>query len=171
MSRKREQQRETRKEVARQLGVKGNDVPDQILDNERVTEPELSARLDIDVAKRGLFKAPGVLDVHVALFVVDNRGARLARTVSLQGASGRAPCAAVLTTTSKKQDDVVRYRRPGHFVVVALVTESAAPAADAAHAAALLDERLQIVVDGVARARDDRALAKQAPASALLKRD
>jgi len=168
MSRKREAQRDSRRTLAQQLGVKGMDVPEQLLENERVTEPELKARLDIDVAKRGLFKAPGVLDVHLVLFVVDKAGPRIARRLSLRGASGRAPCAAVLQPTSTPSDHVVRYRRPGHFVVVALVSESASSATDTVHAAALADPRLQIVVAGTAYALKDVALSKVAASSAQL---
>ena len=143
-------------------------MPDEIIDKERVTEPELSVRLEIDVAKRGMFKSPGTIDVHLVLLVVDNRGARVARRLSLRG-NGRAGCAAVLSTTTPKQTEVVRYRRPGHFVVIALVTEGASDASDALHAAALLDDKLQIVVDGVARARGDRGLDSVGPAPASLR--
>ena len=168
MSRKREAQRDSRRTLAEQLGVKGTDVPERLLENERVTEPELRAHLDIDVAKRGLFKAPGALDVHLVLFVVDKAGPRIARRLSLRGASGRAPCAAVLSHTTTPLDHVVRYRRPGHFVLVALCTEGASSATDSVHAQALTDPRLHIVVAGSRYSIKDTALSKVTATSAQL---
>lgn len=160
MSRKREAQRDSRRTLAQQLGVKGTDVPEQLLENERVTQPELKAWLDVDVAKRGLFKAPGVLEVHLVLFVVDKVGVRVARQLSLRGAANKAAGAAALSATNTPSDHVVRYRRPGHFVLVAVATESVSSATGGVHPQALVDLRLQIAAGATSYALKDPSLAK-----------
>jgi hypothetical protein len=184
MSRKRDKQREDRKELARQIGVKGSEVPEQLLTNERVTEPGLKLSLVVDKAKRGWFKKPlfsgalwgssrgrgsdqsgpaarHSLAVHAALFVVDVAGPRLARLVSARGLIDKTPGPAALTIAEDRGPDVVRYRRPGHFVVVVLLTEGADPALAEKHAQALADPKeLRVVVDGTALALSDPALAR-----------
>lgn len=123
MSRKREQQRENKKELARQLGVSGKVVPQNLLDNERVTEPQLKPSLVILEVKRGFFQKaqPGLLIWR--LYVKDPTGARLvgacrARVVLDKGA-------VALDDVSGALDDEVRYRRPGAFVVAACLVEGA----------------------------------------------
>jgi hypothetical protein len=118
MSRKREQQRESKRELARQLGVSGKDVPTNLIENERVTEPRLQlSTLTATVAKRGFFEKPKPLSLAVALFCVDARGARVVRRVSGVVVVDQAGSYEVKDVKGEG-DDVVRYRRPGHFVVV-----------------------------------------------------
>lgn len=118
MSRKREQQRESKRELARQLGVSGKEVPTNLIENERVTEPRLLfSTLTATVAKRGFFEKPKPLMLAAALFCVDVRGARVVRRVSGVVVVDKAG-SYVVADVKGEGDDVVRYRRPGHFVVV-----------------------------------------------------
>ncbi len=161
MSRKRDEQREKRRELARQVGVKGSDVPEALLANERVTEPSLKGSLSVQQARRGWFKRAGPLAVHAALFVVDGAGARLARLWSARGHIDRVPGDIPLTLAETRGDDVIRYRRPGHFVVVVLLTEGVSAADAVRHAAALADAAtLRVVVNGKSFGPGDSAIAR-----------
>ncbi|MDP2340055.1 MAG: hypothetical protein Q8O67_03790 [Deltaproteobacteria bacterium] len=160
MSRKRDKQRGNRKELARQIGVKGSEVPDALLANERVTQPDLKLSLVVQQAKRGWFKGAQPLAVHAVLFVVDAGGARLARLVSARGLIKKTGDVA-LTIAETRGDDVIRYRRPGHFVVVALLTEGPDDALAHKHAAALADVKtLRVVVDGKTLGPGDSSLSR-----------
>jgi hypothetical protein len=161
MSRKREEKRENKRELARHLGVDASEVPDDLRAHARVTEPSLSLALHGDRVKRGLLTRAGPLAVHAALYVVDGGGPRLARLVSARGKLGEG--AVALADVTQQGDERVRYTRPGSFVLVALLTEGADAAAQAAHVAALSDARaLRVVVDGAARALSDEAVKRAA---------
>lgn len=128
MSRKRESQREHHRELARQLGVSGKDVPAALLDHERVTEPTMAPVLSVDVVKRSFFSKsePGAL--HLALFVVDQAGARCCRRASFACVLARGAVPLLIDDAEGDEGDehnekVVRYRRPGHFVLLAVLCE------------------------------------------------
>ncbi len=168
MSRKREEQRENRREVARQLGVSGKDVPTSLLENERVTEPRVLPSLAVQTLKRGFLQKPGPMVLHVALYVVDGAGPRTVRQL-VRGATLERPgeVSLVMTPAPDAGDDTVRYRRPGHFVVVALLTETPPKQPDdvaafaKAHATALGNATaLRIGLDGKLLAVDDDAIRK-----------
>jgi hypothetical protein len=159
MSRKREQQRESRKELARQMGVHVDEVDDTLRAHARVTEPTLDATLTVHEAKRGWFKKAEPLALHVVLHIVDGSGSRVARAESFRGVAERVPGDVVLTAGEVRGPDKLRYTRPGHFVVTALLTEGALDDAASRHAAALVDPRVQIVAGGETCALTSRVLA------------
>lgn len=147
MSRKREKQRESKRELARQLGVDPDEVPEELRSHARVSEPEMKARLTVRRAKRGLFRRARRLALHVALFVVDAAGPRLARFLSLRGATKSVPGDVALTIAEDRGEEKVRYTRPGHFLILALVVEGGDDDEDIAHASALADvARLRVDV-------------------------
>jgi hypothetical protein len=124
MSRKREQQRENRRTLARQLGVHGKDVPTRLLDNERVTEPEVKlVSLVVHQAKRGFFEKAAPATLHVALFVIDAAGARCCRRATFSTTLHKGTATLVPVAVDDDFDDVVRYRRPGRFVVLTALVE------------------------------------------------
>jgi len=134
MSRKREQLRENKRELARQLGVSGKEVPSALIENERVTEPRLLlSTLSVGVVKRGFLQKPQKTSLAVALYVVDRSGARKVRTVCGHATVAKVGSVAVegVVSVVRDGDEVVRYRRPGHFVVVAVAAEGAAVNVDA----------------------------------------
>lgn len=155
MSRKREKQRESKRELARQLGVDPDEVPEELRSHARVSEPSLTSALTVTRARRGLLRRARPLALHVALYVVDASGARLARLQSLRGLAKSVPGTVDLSSAIERGEDKVRYTRPGHFLVVALVVEGAQEAENVAHAAALAD---------VARLRVDPGDGARAPA-------
>lgn len=123
MSRKREEQRDKKRELARQMGVAGKEVPSKLLENERVTEPRLKASLEVLRIKRGLFKRAQPATLVVGLYLKDPGGTRFLGLL-------RAPCTLEKGSVSlPKVDDglveQVRYRRPGSFILVAALVESA----------------------------------------------
>lgn len=128
MSRKREQQRENKKELARQLGVSGKVVPQNLLENERVTEPELRPSYVVVDVKRGFFQKaqPGLLSWR--LYVKDPVGVRLVGHARANVRLDKGPVD--LDVVVDEFDDEVRYRRPGAFVVAACVVEGGAFADD-----------------------------------------
>lgn len=128
MSRKREQLRENKRELARQLGVSGKEVPSALIENERVTEPRLLlSTVSASVVKRGFLQKAQKTSLAVALYVVDRSGARLVRTVCGHATVAKVGSVVVEDVVSvvRDGDDVVRYRRPGHFVIVAVAAEGA----------------------------------------------
>lgn len=138
MSRKREKQRESRRELARQLGVPADDVPEELRSHARVCEPEVALTVEVVTARRGLLARALPLDVHAALFVVDAAGIRHVRSQHLRGRGG--PGDVVLAPVSAARGEVkVRYHRPGHFFLVVLVTEGASDAEARDHAGSLTD--------------------------------
>ena len=159
MSRKREQQRESRKELARQMGVHVDEVDESLRAHARVTEPTFDARLHVQEAKRGWFKKAEPLALHVALHIVDGSGARLARAQSFRGMADTVPGDVVLTAGDVRGPDKLRYTRPGHFLVLALVTEGAALDAQERHAAALCDPAVQVIAGGETCGLASRILA------------
>lgn len=154
MSRKREKQRESKRELARQLGVDPDEVPEELRSHARVSEPSLKCALTVTRARRGFLRRARPLALHVALFVVDAAGARLARLQSLRGLATSVPGPVELTPALERGEDKVRYTRPGHFLLVALVVEGAEEAENVAHATALAD---------VARLRVDPGDGPRAP--------
>lgn len=175
MSRKREEQRENKRELARQLGVSGKDVPTTLLENERVTEPRILPSVSLQSVKRGFLAKAGPATLHVALFVVDGSGPRLVRQLQRSATLSKPGEIALAATDVRDEgDDVVRYRRPGHFVVVALLTEAQPKGVDAAaasralakqHALALGDPKtLRVVLDGKGHAIDDDVIRRCDPA-------
>ena len=130
MSRKREEQRDNKRTLARQMGVSGREVPRELIDNERVTEPTLAVRATLEHRASGGLLArllhrstgPDRLDVHLCLWCCSSKQVRLVRSIAAHGVvSDPGPI-----TLQARDDDhghaVVRYRRPGFFVVTALVT-------------------------------------------------
>jgi hypothetical protein len=163
MSRKREKQRESKAELARQLGDATNDVDaDDLRARPRVCEPRLKASLSIARADRGLFSAlrgkEGPLHLSLVLFVVDAAGARLARAQRLRGPVGASKGDVALTVSADDGPEKVRYSRPGSFVLLALLTEGDADATGSA--AALESGAVRVVVEDVARAVSDTALVR-----------
>jgi hypothetical protein len=131
VSRKREHQRETKKELARQLGVAAHDVPEQLLHNERVTEPEVTAACVVEQwPTPGFFARFGfgtprlhTLRVHSALWCVSNGGARLVRSARWRGVLTAAGAVTLVDDGADVHgNDVVRYRRPGFFVLASMLT-------------------------------------------------
>lgn len=165
MSRKREQLRENKRELARQLGVSGKEVPAALIENERVTEPRLLlSTLTTTAVKRGFLQKAQQTSLATALYVVDRNGARLVRTVSGHATIAKAGVV-VVEGAVIDGDDVVRYRRPGHFVVVAIAAEGVAVDGDA------FDDDFTVVVDGADVGIGDAAVAKlTAPQSISVKR-
>jgi hypothetical protein len=132
VSRKRARQRENKKELARQLGVAGREVPTNLLENERVTEPTLGLGLVVERwPKGGLLSMFGIgrpvprsLQLHALLWCVSAHRARLVRSVLAHTDVNGAGTATVgVDATSDHGHDVVRYKRPGFFVLVAVVSE------------------------------------------------
>ena len=122
MSRKREQQREQKKELARQLGVHGSDVPQNLLQNERVTEPRISTPVFVvDELARGFFQKKLPASLRWALWVKDANGARLVGQAVHDVVLARGPVK--LGEGSEVMQSEVRYRRPGSFFVGAVVVE------------------------------------------------
>lgn len=131
VSRKREQQRETKKELARQLGVAAHDVPEQLLHNERVTEPEVAAACVVEQwPTPGFFARFGfgtprlhTLRAHAALWCVSSNGARLVRSGRWRGVLTTAGNVSLVDDgVDQHGHEVVRYRRPGFFVLVSMLT-------------------------------------------------
>jgi hypothetical protein len=161
MSRKREQQRENRRALARQLGVHGKDVPTKLLDNERVTEPELKVTgLQVHEVKRGFFEKAPPATLHVALFVVDGAGVRCCRRVAFETTLAKGAATLAAQALDDDFDDVVRYRRPGRFVFVAALVEGGTHEARAALGAHLVDDDVGLLVDGAPAGLDDDAVAR-----------
>jgi hypothetical protein len=132
VSRKREQQRENKKELARQLGVAGRAVPPNLLENERVTEPTLGLGLVVDswsggglLARFGIGRpAARRLQLHALLWCVSAHRARLVRSILAHAdVDGAGTAAVVVDASSDHGHDVVRYKRPGFFVLLAAVSE------------------------------------------------
>ncbi len=131
MSRKRDQQRENKKELARQLGVAGRDVPTNLLDNERVTEPTLGLGLVVDTWPGGFLSRFGIgrpaarsLQLHALLWCVSGHRARLVRSILGHADIDAAGAVEVIVdATSDHGHPVVRYKRPGFFVLLAAVSE------------------------------------------------
>ena len=177
MSRKREQQRENRRTLARQLGVHGKDVPTKLLDNERVTEPALKVvSLVVDDVKRGFFEKPAPATLHTALFVVDAAGVRCCRRSAASTTLAKGTATLSPLALDDDLDEVVRYRRPGRFVVVTALVQGGTPEArDALGETWVDDDDVAVVVDGtraglngdvVARATTARAITLEAFAGA-----
>lgn len=123
MSRKREERRKKKAELARQLGVAASEVDahHHLQENERVTRPELRLlELRSPGGVRGLL-AGRRPDVVVAVYVVEAGGARLVGTQRL--------------AERKQQLARLSYTRPAHFLVAALATTDAPTAIDALQAA------------------------------------
>lgn len=141
MSRKREQQRENKKELARQLGVAGREVPTNLLENERVTEPTLGLGLVVDTwPGGGLLSRFGIgrpaarsLQLHALLWCVSAHRPRLVRSIlGHADVDGAGTTNLVVDATSDHSHPVVRYKRPGFFVLLAAVSEGRpGPAASA----------------------------------------
>lgn len=161
MSRKREQQRENRRTLARQLGVHGKDVPVNLLDNERVTEPELKvASLVVHEAKRGFFEKTLPATLHAALFVVDAGGVRCCRRAAWSTTLHKGTATLLPVALDDDCDDVVRYRRPGRFVVLAALVEGGSDEARGAVGERCAAEDVAVVVDGSTFALDDDVIAR-----------
>ena len=168
MSRKREQQRENRRTLARQLGVHGKDVPEKLLDNERVTEPELKvASLVVHEAKRGFFEATAPTTVHVALFVVDAAGVRCCRRAAFSTTLQKGTATLAPVDFDGDFDDVVRYRRPGRFVVLAALVEGGLDEARRAVGERCSAADATVVVDGTTVALDGEVVARSAEPRAV----
>src|SRR4051794_39781284 len=115
MSRKRERSREDKKELARQVGGRAEDVPAELREHARVCTPTLRPTLAVQRQGLGLLRRKGPLSLHLALYLVDRAGVRLVRRQTLTG-----PPAA-----EEGDEERVRYTRPAHFLLVALLTEGA----------------------------------------------
>jgi len=146
VSRKRAQKREDKKEMARQLGVAGREVPTNLLENERVTEPSVDVGAAIGAWPGGLLGRLGIgapssreLQVHALLWCVSAHRARLVRSLRLTAtATGGGPLRLEPRASSSHGHDVVRYKRPGSFVLLVALGEGrgdAAAVVDADHLA------------------------------------
>ena len=126
VSRKREQQRENKKELARQLGTTGKDVPQNLLENERVTNPRLSSpSLVVVDIERGFFQKKLLATLRWCLWVKDPSGARFIGDAVCDVVLAKGDVAVVVTADNIA--DEVRYRRPGSFFVGAVVGEGDVP--------------------------------------------
>jgi hypothetical protein len=131
VSRKRAQQRENKKELARQLGVAGRAVPQNLLENERVTEPELDVSGAVTAWPGGILGRLGLgapssreLQLHALLWCVSAHRARLVRSLRLAATvTGAGPIAFTRQAASSHDHDVVRYKRPGFFVLLVGLSE------------------------------------------------
>lgn len=122
MSRKREQERENKKELARQLGVSGKVVPQRLLDHERVTEPRVtSPQLVVSEVQRGLFQKRLPASLRWVVWVKDGAGARFVGDGVYDVVLAKGDVA--LPAGTVRLADEVRYRRPGSFFVGAVVGE------------------------------------------------
>ncbi len=160
MSRKRDKQRESRRELARQIDVEDADVPGDLLARGRVCEPEVAATLSLKAVRRGFLRRPGTAAAAVALYVVDSGGARLARLFLLSAPSAKAPAEIALRGGPVRGEEKVRYTRPGRFVAVAVVAEVADADAFRVAVDGLGDaERVHISVDDAGEARPVAAVS------------
>lgn len=158
MSRKREQQRENKKELARQLGVAGRAVPQNLLDNERVTEPRLDLTAAITAWPGGLLGRLGLgaptsrpLQAHALLWCVSAHRARLVRSLRLAATvTGTGSVSLERRAASTHDHDVVRYKRPGFFVLLVALSEARSEA-DAVVDADHLAHTDAVEVDGAKR--------------------
>ncbi len=141
MSRKREKAKESKRELARQLGVPVDEVPDTLREHARVSAPTLRPTLHVVQDGRGLLRRAGPVAVHLALYLVDSSGARSVRRQTLAGAPPKKiPGDAVLSlVTGSDEATRVTYARPAHFLLVALVTEGATDEERLAHGDAVAD--------------------------------
>jgi hypothetical protein len=162
VSRKRDAKREAQRELARQLGVAKEAVPEELRAHARVTQPELRATLDVAEAKRGLFTKKRPFVAHVALYVVDAAGARLARSARFDGMIERVPGEHTLhEVVADGARELVRYTRPGHFVALVVGLEGGEPALHDAIAKGLTDpEGLTIALQASVVHVGDRAMGK-----------
>ena len=159
MSRQRDRQREDKKELARQLGITSSDVDDDLRSHARVCEPSWKVELVVDDIRRGLLQRARPLALHLALFVIDHGGPRLALAQSFAGPPTKKGTVS-LTPGSSVGPHKVRSHRPGSFVVVALLPEGAGDDESALHGRLCADPGLQLrrLGDGAA------PLALSAPA-------
>jgi hypothetical protein len=136
MSRKREQQRDNKRTLARQMGVSGREVPQELIDNERVTEPSIAVRTTLEHrATPGLLSRlfnrsveSERLDVHVCLWCCSSKQVRLVRSISGHAMlTEPGPVTLYAVVADDHGFDVVRYRRPGFFVVTSLITVGRSP--------------------------------------------
>src|SRR4051794_36455072 len=112
MSRKREKQRDSRRELARQLDVDPEDASvDDLVAKQRVTDTSLVPSLDLVRVKRGLLARPKPVTLQIALYIVDAAGARLATVSTYRGAPTKKG-AVPLERVSQRGDAKVRYARP-----------------------------------------------------------
>lgn len=162
MSRKRDAKREAQRELARQLGVSKDAVPEELRAHARVTQPELRATLDVAEAKRGLLTRKRPFVAHVALYVVDAAGARLAKSARFDGMIERVPGEHALhEVVADGARELVRYTRPGHFVALVLGLEGGEPALHDAIAKGLADaDGLTIALEASVVHVGDRAMGK-----------
>jgi hypothetical protein len=132
VSRRRQQQRDNKKELARQLGVAGRAVPQHLLDNERVTEPSMGLSLVVDrwptvgvVARLVSGRpTPRTLHLHALLWCVSSQRAVLVRSLRAHAhLTSVGPVAVVVDAADDHGYETVRYRRPGSFVLLAAVCE------------------------------------------------
>ncbi len=130
MSRKREAQREDKKELARQMGVRGREVPQKLIEHERVTEPRVAITVVVEHWPTGLLhKLPGLkpkpraLHLDVGLWCVSRGEARLVRSVSGPVTAAGLGVVAVNAAVADQGHDVVRYKRPGSFVLLVSIGE------------------------------------------------
>ena len=130
MSRKREAQRDSKRTLARQMGVSGREVPQELIDNERVTEPTIAVGATLEHrASTGLLArllhrpvVPERIDVHVCLWCCSSKQVRLVRSIAAHGVVSDPGPIILHARDDDHGHAVVRYRRPGFFVVTALVT-------------------------------------------------
>ncbi len=156
VSRHRQQQRDKKRELARHLGVAGREVPQHLLDNERVTEPSLGLGLSVErwpasgiVAR--LFSgrpAPRALHLHALLWCVSAQRAVLVRSLRAHAElAGPGAISVVIDEHSDHGHETVRYRRPGSFVLVAAVCEGRADVEARANHAALVSMHSVAIAD------------------------
>jgi hypothetical protein len=144
------------------MGVQGREVPQELLDHERVTEPRVGVSVVVDRWPSGLLQRllglderssspqrpswslkprPRTVQVHALLWCVAKGNARVVRSVVAHvDINGAGPAAAVVDAASDHGFDVVRYKRPGFFVLLVVVSEvrdGKDAATDAANLAAL----------------------------------
>jgi hypothetical protein len=118
MSRRRREQKDRKRELARQMGVKASDAVDELREKLRVTRLELSASaVHLDEAPFALRPAPLAVDIAVAL--IEPQGVRWLAAVRA-AAEGKPKAGVVLPLTHDAvDDDRVRYARPATLVLLA----------------------------------------------------
>lgn len=160
MSRRRREQKDRKKELARQMGVKASDEVDELREKLRVTRLELKASsVTVDEAPFALRPAPWVLEIAVAL--IEPQGARWLAGQRAE-AAGKPKAGQTLPLAHPPVgDDRVRYSRPATLVLFA------APAGEQP----LIDrdvEALQLDLNGAVSIVDDAVRRLKDPITAAV---
>ena len=117
MSRRRREQKERKRELARQMGVKTSDAIDSLRERQRVTRLELRIPfVQIESAPFSLKPAPWNLEVAVALH--EPQGLRWIAGLSVQTVEKIKSGAQVAVEHERLKEERIRYARPANLLVL-----------------------------------------------------